>query len=213
MKVGILGTGDVGKALAKGFTGIGYDVMIGSRDANGKKVLAIAKESGAQAAAFEDAAKFGDIIALCTKGDATEKVLQLAGSENFAGKVVIDITNSLDFSKGMPPGLFVGHSDSLGEQIQRLLPKAHVVKALNIVGNPDMINPDFPDGVPDMFICGNDANAKKTVTDILQKFGWTSIIDIGGIEGSRVLEPLTILWVLAAMKLGSWRVAFKVLKK
>ncbi len=215
MKVGILGTGDVGKAIAKGFEGIGYDVMIGSRDAKSDKVLAAIKEVGAKASAgtFSEAAKFGDIIAICTLGAATENAITLAGTDNFSGKVVIDVTNPLDFSKGMPPGLTVGHTDSAGEQIQRLLPKAHVVKALNIVGNPDMINPDFPDGPPDMFICGNDGDAKKKVIEILNGFGWSSVIDIGGIEGSRVLEPMTILWVLYGVKTGGWRHAFKMIKK
>ncbi|MDP4220821.1 MAG: NAD(P)-binding domain-containing protein [Bacteroidota bacterium] len=215
MKIGILGTGAVGKSLAKGFAGIGDDVMVGSRDAQGEKVLAIAKEvgHGCRAGTFADAAKFGEIVVICIPGAATENALKLAGPDNFAGKVVIDVTNPLDFSKGMPPGLLVGHTDSAGEQIQRQLPKAHVVKALNIVGNPDMVNPDFPDGPADMFICGNDAEAKKTVTTILDKFGWTSVLDIGGIEGSRVLEPLTILWVMYGSIKGTWRHAFKVIRK
>jgi predicted dinucleotide-binding enzyme len=215
MKIGILGTGDVGRTLAKGFAGIGYDVMIGSRDAKGEKVQAVVKEVGAKASSgtFADAAKFGDIVVLCIMGAATENALKLAGPENFKGKVVIDVTNPLDFSKGMPPGLLVGHNDSGGEQIQRLLTGAYVVKALNIVGNPDMVNPDFPGGPPDMFICGNDADAKKKVTEILNKFGWTSVIDIGGIEGSRYLEPMTNLWVLFGLKTGGWRNAFKMLRK
>ena len=215
MKVGILGTGDVGKSLAKGFAGIGYDVMIGSRDANSDKAKAALMEvdGTAKAGTFEDAAKFGDIIAICTKGVGTENALKLAGPDNFANKVVIDVTNPLDFSKGAMPGLLVGFSDSAGEQIQRQLPQAHVVKALNIIGNPDMINPDYPGGPPDIFICGNDANAKKTVTGILNKFGWESITDFGGIEASRVIEPLILVWVYYAQKTGTWRVAFKMLKK
>ena len=213
MKIGILGSGPVGKALARGFKGIGYDVMVGSREANGEKVQAIAKELGTKSGTFSDTAKFGDICAICTLGIGTENALKLAGPENFTGKVVIDVTNPLDFSKGMPPGLFVGHTDSGGEQIQRLLPDAYVVKALNIVSNPDMINPSYPDGPPDMFICGNDQNAKITVTEILQKFGWSSIIDIGGIECSRFLEPFMIIWVLYGIKTGNWNHAFKLIKK
>src|SRR5439155_22502188 len=104
MKAGILGTGDVGKAVAKGFLGIGYDVMVGSRDATGEKVQAIGKQLGCKAGTFADAAKFGDVIAICTKGEATENALTLAGPDNFSAKVVMDITNALDFSKGMPPG-------------------------------------------------------------------------------------------------------------
>jgi len=213
MKVGILGTGDVGRSIAKGFAGIGYDVMVGSRDANGVKAQAIAKDLGVKIGTFADAAKFGDIEVICTLGAGTENAITLAGPDNFAGKVVIDVTNPLDFSKGMPPGLYTGHNDSGGEQVQRLLPKAHVVKALNIVSNPDMVYPEFSDGKPDMFICGNDADAKREVTEILQKFGWDSIIDLGGIEISRYLEPLMIVWVLYGLKTGGWRHAFKMLKK
>jgi predicted dinucleotide-binding enzyme len=213
MNVGILGTGDVGKVLAKGFAGIGYDVMVGSRDANGEKVRAIAKDVGCKTGTFAEAAKFGDIVVVCTLWTGTENAMKLAGPENLAGKVVIDTTNPLDFSKGMPPRLGVGHTDSAGEQLQRLLPDAKVVKAFNIVGNPDMINPDFPDGPPDMWICGNDADAKKEVTALLNKFGWSSVIDAGNIEGSRLLEPLCILWVLYGIHSGGWRHAFKILKK
>ena len=215
MKVGILGTGDVGKVLAKGFAGIRYDVMIGSRDAKSDKLQTAVKEVGSKTSGgtFAEAAKFGDIVVICTMGAATENALMLAGSDNFARKVVIDVTNPLDFSKGMLPTLSVGHTDSAGEQIQRLLPNAHVVKALNTVGNSDMINPDFPGGPPDMFICGNNADAKKKVTEILNAFGWSSVIDIGAIEGSRLLEPLCILWVLYGVNTGGWRHAFKMLKK
>lgn len=215
MNVGILGTGDVGKALAKGFAGIGYDVMIGSRDASGEKVQAIVKEIGAKASAgtFADAAKFGDIAVVSTLWMGTENAIKLAGPENLAGKVVIDTTNPLDFSKGMPPGLAIGHTNSAGEEIQRWLPDAKVVKAFNIVGNPDMVNPDFPGGPPDMFICGNDADAKKKITEILNAFGWSSVIDIGGISGARLLEPLCILWVIYGVQSGGWRHAFKMLKK
>lgn len=215
MKIGILGTGDVGKTLAKGFAGIGYDVMIGSRDANGEKVQAIVKEVGSKASAgtFTEAAKFGDLAVICTLWSGTENAIKLAGPENLAGKVVIDTTNPLDFSKGMPPTLAIGHTNSAGEEIQRWLPEAKVVKAFNIVGNPDMVNPDFPGGAPDMFICGNDTDAKKKVTEILNAFGWSSVVDIGGMSGARLLEPLCILWVLYGAYSGGWRHVFKMLKK
>jgi len=215
MKIGILGTGDVGKALAKGFAGIGYEVMVGSRDANSEKAQAIVKEVGGNisAGSFADAAKFGDMAVVCTLWAGTENALKLAGHENLAGKVIIDTTNPLDFSQGMPPRLGVGHTDSAGEQIQRQLVDAKVVKAFNIVGNPDMVNPDFPGGPPDMFICGNDADAKKKVTEILNAFGWNSVVDIGNIEGARLLEPLCILWVQYGVSTGGWRHAFKMLRK
>ena len=120
---------------------------------------------------FADAAKFGDVIVLALLWAGAENALKLAGAENFAGKVVIDAINPLVFEPGNGPALAIGHTDSAGEQVQRWLPSAHVVKAFNIVGNEHMFKPDFPGGPPDMFICGNDAAAKQTVTGILKDFG------------------------------------------
>lgn len=141
-----------------------------------------------------------------------ENALKLAGAENFAGKVVIDATNPLHYESGKLPALTIGHTDSAGEQVQRWLPSARVVKAFNSVGFAHMFKPDFPGGPPDMFICGNDDSAKQTVTGILKDFGWPTI-DIGGIEGSRVLEPLCILWVGYGLRTGTWNHAFKLLRK
>jgi predicted dinucleotide-binding enzyme len=215
MKIGILGTGAVGKALAKGFAGIGDEVMIGSRDPGGEKAQAVIKEVGAGSSGgtLAEVAKFGEIVVICIQGAGVENALTLAGPENFSGKIVIDVTVPLDFSKGMPPGLFVGTTDSLGEQIQRQLSDAHVVKAFNIVSNPDMVNPDFPGGPPDMLICGNDPAAKKKVTEILNKFGWPTVVDLGGIQGSRVLEPFVVMWVLYGSATGNWKIAMKMLRK
>src|SRR6266404_383050 len=211
MKVGILGTGDVGKALGNGFRATGHEVMMGSRDANNEKAVAWAKEKGASAGTFADAAKFGDVVVLALLWSGTENALRLAGPGNVAGKVVIDATNPLNFPPNAPPELALGHKDSGGEQVQRWLPSARVVKAFNIVGNAHMYKPKFDGGPPDMFICGNDAAAKQTVTGILKDFGWPAI-DIGGIEGSRLLEPLCILWVGYGMRTGTWQHAFKLLR-
>ncbi len=125
---------------------------------------------------------------------------------------MIDATNPLDFSKGVPPILTVGHTSSLGEQIQKWIPDAKVVKAFNSIGNAHMINPQFPGGPPDMFICGNDEDAKQKVTEILKNFGW-SVIDIGGIEGSRYLEPLAMVWIVYGFRTNTWNHAFKLLRK
>jgi predicted dinucleotide-binding enzyme len=149
---------------------------------------------------------------LCTLGEATENAIKLAGTPNFDGKLVIDATNPLDFSQGMPPGLFVGTTDSLGERVQRLLPTARVVKCFNIVNNQTMTNPRMKEGLPDMIICGNDEAAKRQVGELLKQFGWAEPIDIGGIEGARWLEAYTALWVRLALKLGSWTIAAKILK-
>jgi predicted dinucleotide-binding enzyme len=214
MNIGILGTGDVGRALGKAFVTLGHDVKMGSRTANNEKAVAWAHENGPKASAgtFADAASFGAIVVLATLGAANESVLKAAGTERFRGKLVIDTTNPLDFSKGMPPGLTISGNDSGGEQVQRLLPGARVVKAFNTVGNPFMFRPEFPGGPPDMFIAGNDDEAKKQMGDILQQFGW-GVIDTGGIESSRYLEAMCLVWVISALKSGNWNQAFKMLRK
>ncbi len=213
MKIGILGTGEVGKALAKGFLGIGYEVMIGTRDPKSEKAAAVLSAvPGVQAGSFSEAAAFGEMAALCTLWSGTEAAINAADQKNLAGKLVIDVTNPLVFPLNAPPSLALGHTDSGGEQVQRWLPDSKVVKAFNIVGNPDMVNPEFEGGPPDMFIGGNDAAAKTKVTEILTAFGWNTT-DLGGIETARLLEPLCILWVYYGIKTGGWRHAIKMLKK
>ncbi|MEA2272958.1 MAG: 8-hydroxy-5-deazaflavin:NADPH oxidoreductase [Solirubrobacteraceae bacterium] len=213
MRVGVLGTGQVGKALARGFASRGHEVTIGSRDADKARAAAADVAEDVEGGSFADAATFADLAVLATLWSGTESALQMAGAENLAGKVVIDATNPLVFSEGGPPGLALGHTDSGGEQVQRWLPGARVVKAFNIVGNPYMVDPDLPGGPPDMFIAGDDAEAKATVTEILESFGWPSAIDIGGIDGARLLEPMAIAWVRVGVVAGSWDHAFKLLRK
>jgi 8-hydroxy-5-deazaflavin:NADPH oxidoreductase len=210
MTVGILGSGDVGKSLARGFAGVGHEVMIGSRSPEKLSDFA-AQTKGVRTGTFAETAAFGDLLALATLGAATEEAIQLAGPHNFDGKVVIDATNPLDFRE-KPPKLFVGTTDSLGERVQRWIPKARVVKAFNTVGNAFFVHPDFPGGPPDMFIAGNDADAKKIVAQICEHWGW-GVVDIGGIEGSRHLEPMCMVWVLHGVLSGSWSHAFKMLRK
>jgi predicted dinucleotide-binding enzyme len=216
MKIGVLGTGDVGTTLGAAFATLGHDVRMGSRDASNSRALAWAEETGARASVgtFAEAAEFGDIVVLATLGVANGDVLAMAGPARFGGKVVIDATNPLDFSKGVPPTLAVSGDDSGGEEVQRLLPDAQVVKAFNTVGHAHMFRPDFPGGPPDMFICGDDAEAKKTVTGILEDFGW-GIVDVGGIESSRYLEAMCLVWVLTAFATTppDWNRAFKMLRK
>ena len=214
MKIGILGTGDVGQALGKAFVALGHAVMMGGRTSTNDKALAWATETGANASVgtFADAAAFGEVIVLATLGVANESAITMAGLANFRGKLVIDTTNPLDFSGGMPPKLAISGNDSGGEQVQRLLPDAHVVKAFNTVGNAFMFRPDFPGGPPDMFICGNHDAAKAKVGGILKDFGW-GVVDVGGIESSRYLEAMCMVWVIAAMRSGDWNHAFKMLRK
>jgi len=215
MKIGVLGTGIVGQTLAGGFISLGHKVMMGTRDAKADKVKAWVDKNGKNASSgtFEEAAKFSELGVLSTLWTGTENAIKLAGPKNLSGKVVIDTTNPLLFGKeGEPPKLALGHNDSGGEQVQRWLPDAKVVKAFNMVGNAHMVHPQFPGGPPDMFICGNDKTAKEKVTDILKAFGWI-VTDIGGIEGARELEPMCILWVKYAMLHKGWNHAFKMLNK
>lgn len=210
VKVGVLGSGEVGRALASGFVALGHEVRIGSRDPAKLADWATAHGERATAGTFADTARFGDLLVLATLGTGTENAIKLAGTENFAGKVVIDTTNPLDFTGGMPPKLFVGHTDSLGEMVQRWIPKSRVVKAYNTVGNSLMVNPKLPGGPPTMFIGGNDEGAKKIVSQVCEAFGWESL-DVGGIEASRWLEPMCLVWVVHGFRSGKWNHAFKML--
>jgi 8-hydroxy-5-deazaflavin:NADPH oxidoreductase len=214
MKIAILGTGDVGQALGHGFLRLGHEVKMGSRQAGGEKAQAwVAKMGkGASEGSFAEAAAFGDLAVLATLWTGTENALRMAGPENLAGKIVIDSTNPLLFSPGKPPALALGHTDSGGEQVQRWLPESRVVKCFNIVGHAHMVHPDLPGGPPDMFLCGNESEAKTTVARICRDFGWP-VIDIGGIEGARLLEPICILWVLYGIRTNSWNHAFKLLRE
>ena len=161
MNIGILGSGDVGRRLGDGFIELGHKVKIGSRDPNKSDIAQWVSSHGtnegkASSGTFAEAASFAELAVLATSWDGIPNAIKTADQKNFAGKIVIDVTNPLDFSKGVPPRLAVGYTDSGGETVQRLIPQAKVVKTLNIVGNPHMVHPDFPGGPPTMFVCGND---------------------------------------------------------
>lgn len=212
MKIGIIGSGEVGQRLGDGFIELGHTVKIGTRDP--QKVAAWVEKHGdkASAGSFSEAAAFGeDMVAIATLWTGTQSAIEMAGPANFAGKVVMDVTNPLDFSS-TPPKLAIGHTDSAGETVQRLLPDARVVKAFNTVGNPLMLHPDFAGGRPTMFVCGNDDGAKDLVRDIAFSLGWETL-DVGGIEGSRLLEPLAMLWVVHYFRTKNGNHAFKLLRK
>ena len=210
MKIGIIGSGDVGKSFARAFSALGHDVKIGSRTPE-KLADFVAEIGRVTASTFKETARFGEVVVMATLGVGTEEAIRLADLESFRGKVVIDATNPLDFSPGRPPTLAIGHQDSLGERVQRWLPNARVVKAFNTVGNPLFYKPHFKGGPPDMFICGNDGDAKKIVSQICRDFGW-GVIDIGGIESSRYLEPMCMAWVHFGILSGTWNHAFKMLR-
>lgn len=213
MQIGILGSGVVGQSLGRGFAARGDEVIIGTREGGGDKLREWAAGIGGRgrAGTFAEAAAFGELAVLATRWEGTENALRLAGAGNLAGKVVIDVTNPLDFSSGAPR-LALGHGDSGGEQVQRWLPDARVVKAFNIITAAEMVNPDFPCGPPTMFICGDDEGAKQTVAGICQAFGW-EVVDTGGIDGARLLEPLAMLWISHGIRTGAWSHAFKLLRK
>jgi len=214
MKIGIIGSGVVGQALGTGFVTVGHEVKIGTRKPDDDKLKIWAKQAGAHASVSSpaEAAKFGDIVVLATAWSGTENALNIAGQQNLAGKVVIDVTNPLKMSPNGAPTLAVGWTDSAGEQVQRWLPNSKVVKAFNIAGNAHMFRPNFPDGPPDMFIAGNDTTAKQRVTDILHSFGW-GVVDLGGIESARYIEPLAMVWIAYGFKTRTWDHAFKLLRK
>jgi predicted dinucleotide-binding enzyme len=212
MQVGILGSGGVAQALGMGFLKLGHDVKLGSRDP--KKLQPWLDKAGkhASAGSFEDTARFADIAVLATAWVGTENALKLAGAPTgLAGKLVMDVTNPVIEEEDKPPRLAMGHTDSGGEQVQRWLPQSKVVKAFNTVGQAHMVAPKFPGGPPDMFICGDDASAKQVVAGICKNFGW-GVVDVGGIEGARLLEPLCILWVEYGLRTQTWNHAFKILR-
>jgi predicted dinucleotide-binding enzyme len=214
MKVGVLGSGDVGQVIATGFADLGHEVKIGAREAGNAKAAAwLEKTKGKKTSAgtFEEAARFGDVIVVAVLGEAAEQALKLAGTSNFDSKTVIDVTNPLDFSAGMPPKHLYGFSTSSGEKVQAAIPKANVVKTLNIIGNAGMINPRFKQGDPDMLLCGDSEAAKRQVEQILRDFGWKNITDLGGIGQSRVMEAVCLLWVTYAIKNNTWTHALKIL--
>jgi predicted dinucleotide-binding enzyme len=215
MKVGIIGSGIVGQVLAKAFLSEGHSVTLGTRNKAKEEAVKFKKENpGVVIGDFSETAKSGDIIVLATGGSVTADAIALAGIANFTGKVVIDATNPI---AAAPPvngvlSFFTSLDDSLMERTQKQLPRAKLVKAFNSVGNAVMYKPVFPGGKPTMFICGNEEDAKKTVTGILSSFGWETE-DMGKVEAARAIEPLCILWCIPGFIKNQWTHAFKLLKK
>ncbi len=207
MMIGVLGTGMVGQTLATKLAELGHGVQMGSRDPRNEKARAWAESAGAGAShgTFADAAEFGEVIFNCTAGAASLHALEQAGERALGGKVLVDVANPLDFSRGMPPTLTVANTDSLGERIQRRFPATRVVKALNTINHEVMVDPALAPGEHDLFFCGDDARAKATVAEVLEDFGWPRerIVDLGGIEGSRGMEMYLALWLRLLRTLGS----------
>lgn len=199
MKIAILGTGMVGVTIGTKLVELGHEVRMGSRTATNEKAAAWVKTAGAKASAgtFEAAAAFGEVVFNCTSGSGAVEALVMAGEKNLEGKVIIDVSNPLDFSKGMPPTLFVSNTDSLAEVIQRRFPKAQVVKALNTMSCSVMVNPRLLPDTHTTFLSGNDAGAKATVKALLSQFGWKpeEVLDLGELSTARGTESLLPLWL------------------
>ncbi len=212
-KVGILGSGIVGRTLGAGFLRHGYEVTMGTRDAS--KLSDWHQKEGAKATigSFSDAARNADIIVLAVGGAVAESALEMAGAPVLNGKTIIDATNPIAQEPPVNGVLrfFTSLDESLMERLQAKFPAAHFVKAFSCVGSAHMVNPHFKDGTPTMFICGNDANAKDDVRYILDQFGWETE-DMGSAEAARAIEPLCILWCIPGFLHNRWNHAFKLLK-
>jgi predicted dinucleotide-binding enzyme len=214
MKIGIIGSGIVGRVLGTAFRKEGYEVLLGTRDTGKEEVVKWKNENpGGMTGLFSEAAAFGELIVLATAGTFTTAAIKMAGESNFSGKTVIDTTNPI---AAAPPvngvlQFFTKQGESLMEIVQAAIPEAHVVKAFNSVGNALMYKPFFKEGKPSMFICGNNDVAKKNVEDILTAFGWETE-DMGKAEAAGVIEQLCILWCIPGFIRNQWSHAFKLLK-
>lgn len=216
MRIGVLGTGMVGTAIASKLVALGHEVTMGSRIAENEAARAWVGEAGAGAShgTFADAVADAELVFNCTAGGGSLEALRAAGAENLAGKTLIDVANPLDFSHGMPPSLLVSGTDSLGEQIQREFPQTKVVKSLNTINCEVMVDPARVPGEHDVFVSGNDEQAKAQVRDLLSSFGWPagSIIDLGEISTARGSEGHLLLWLRLWGALGTGDFNIKVVR-
>lgn len=207
MNIAVLGTGNVGQTIATRLVSLGHSIWMGSRTADNQNAVAWAQGSGehGHAGTFADAAEHGDVIFVCTQGVHTLDALTMTGANNLSGKTVIDVSNPLDFSNGMPPTLSVCNSDSVGEQIQQTFPDAHVVKSLNTMNCSIMVDPASVGGDHVVFVCGNSEAAKGETRKLLGEFGWRgeSIIDLGDITAARGTEMFLPLWLRIYQAQGS----------
>lgn len=225
MKIAVLGTGMVGRALAARLSGLGHDVTVGTRDpqatlartepdgmGNPPFATWTAEHPDVVVATLRDAAAGADLVVNATNGSGALPALEQAGAEHLAGKVVVDISNPLDFSQGFPPTLFVKDTDSLGEQVQRAFPQARVVKTLNTMNANLMVDPAALGAESSVFVSGNDAAAKATVTELLESFGHTDVIDLGDISTARGAEMYLPIWLRLMGALGTAAFNVKVVR-
>lgn len=213
MDIGVLGTGAVGRTLAGRLVELGHRVCLGSRTADNEAATTWAAQAGAGGShgTFEDAARFGELVLNCTPGQHSVAIVTTL-VEALQGKILIDVANPLDFSHGFPPRLSVCNDDSLAEQIQRVLPGCHVVKTLNTMNADVMVDPSRVPGDHDVFVSGNDDEAKARVSDLLGGFGWESPIDLGDLTSARAVEMMLPLWLRLFGALGTDRFQLKVVR-
>lgn len=214
MRIAVLGTGMVGRAVSTRLAELGHEVTVGTRDPEETRARPDHEEAaGVGLATFAEAAQAADLVVNATNGTVSLEVLALAGADNLADKVLVDIANPLDFSQGFPPTLFVKDSDSLGEQIQRAFPATRVVKTLNTMNADVMVHPQaLADGDHTVFVSGDDDAAKKTVSELLASMGHTDVIDLGDITTARGTEMLLPVWLRLMSSLGTAAFNFKVVR-
>jgi predicted dinucleotide-binding enzyme len=225
MKIAVLGTGMVGQTIAARLAGLGHEVTVGTRDPQG--TLARTEPDGmgnpaypvwaaahpeVRLATFADAAAGAELVVNATSGHGALPALEAAGADNLAGKVLLDISNPLDFSGGFPPTLFVKDTDSLGEQVQRAFPDALVVKTLNTLNADLMVDPASLGEASSVFVSGNDETAKATVTELLTSFGHADVIDLGDISTARGTEMLLPVWLRLLGALGTAAFNFRIVR-
>ncbi|GAA3955657.1 DNA-binding protein [Chitinophaga oryziterrae] len=219
MKIGILGSGPVGLTLGEGLVMAGHEVVLGTRNPSKDSLQQWVKKLGPKVTitTFREAAAQGELLVICTSWAGTQKAIEAAGLWNFKNKVIVDVTNPLDGKGPDQQGRLsfsIGHTNSAGEQLQAWLPPdAYVVKALSCIGHESMFRPKEEQNAPTMFICGNKRAAKTTVTTLLAEMGWHDVVDMGSIEMSRNIEPLSILWYAYGFRTGTWTHAFKLVLK
>jgi predicted dinucleotide-binding enzyme len=214
MRIAVLGTGAVGRNVGGRLAELGHEVTLGTRDPEATRAREDYEEvPGAGLATFADAARDADLVVNATNGGATLAVLALAGAETLAGKVLVDLSNPLDFSRGMPPTLLVKDTDSLAEQVQRAYPDTRVVKTLNTMNNALMVHPEtLAGGDHTTFVAGDDAEAKAVVTGLLAELGHRDVLDLGDLTGARGVEMILPLWVRLMGTLGTPHFQFKVVR-
>ncbi|MCU0799037.1 MAG: NAD(P)-binding domain-containing protein [Candidatus Thermoplasmatota archaeon] len=229
MKIGILGSGNVAQTIGEKLLSLGHEVMVSSRDMRKEKTMwgdkklpsaadwvRMMRDNGFKASggSFSEAARFGETILNCTSGLATLEVIDGAGRDNFKGKVLVDIANPLDFSKGSPPSVAFCGEESLGERVQKALPDAKVVKTLNTVNAMVMVDPSLVKGDHDMFVAGNDAGSREWVSETLLKkwFGWKSVVDLGDLTAARATESYLPLWLKVMNATGTPHFNLKIVR-